>query len=545
MRLLIIHPLDISYSSYQYINALIRALQAFDIETTILAPHESSSRLPLGESSAFQLIPLRYDGPFLSRETKKAINAFDPEIVHVWNPREMTARAALETVIGTGARLVVNYEDPEHFHLDTLQGPANSSRILRHVDKAFVTAQDIEAFAKELNWHWVTKDWQTPPRPGQFIHPVFFAALNHLASGFTGIWHPWVHLLSERFRKPTLLMPYSVDFATRPLPVKGDTQSLRAKLNVPQDATIFLRTGMIYAIVNDQETLFAAFAKHLKQRPNDVLILCGSDGDSKLSNALIKKYGLSDQIRRLGFLNEEEYKALLNAADVFLCPGYPDDYNRYRLAMKIIEYMILGKPMICYASGIGEDMIHGRDALLLDEYTPERFAELMLQMATDPALRQALGQNARARAKEWFNVHTLAPRVAEFYQGLLHAPPPPTQGKPYAPDALPRALLKKLPILLEKGAKRIALYGAGKHTQRLLKYTRLEPLELVCIVDDVLSIEQIEGLPIISPNQLHKYHVDVLLISSDSNEEAMAQNAKVWLPDGIQLEKLYGQACIS
>ena len=545
MRLIIIHPLDISYSSYQYINALSRALQAFDIETTILAPHEPSSRLPLGENPAFQLIPLRYDGPFLSRETKKAINAFDPEIVHAWNPREMTARAALETVIGTGARLVVNYEDPEHFHLDTLQGPANSSRILRHVDKAFVTAQDLEAFSKELNWHWVAKDWQAPPHCGQFIHPVFFAALNHLASGFTGIWHPWVRLLSERFRKPTLLMPYSVDFATRPLPVKGDTQRIRNKLNIPEESTLFLRTGMIYAIVNDQETLFAAFARHLKQRPADVLVLCGADGDPKATSALIDKYGLTTQVRRPGFLGDEDYKSLLDAADVFLCPGYPDEYNRYRLAMKIIEYLILGKPMICYASGIGEDLVHGRDALLLDEYTPERFAQLMLQLATDPALRKTLGANARARAEEWFNVHTLAPRVAEFYKGLLRAPPLPVQGKPYDPDALPRALLRKLPVLLEKGAKRIALYGAGKHTQRLLKYTRLEPLELVCIVDDCLSTGQIEGLPVISPSQLHEHQVDVLLISSDANEESMAQKAKTWLGKGIHLEKLYDHARIS
>lgn len=165
MRLFIVHPLDVSYSSYQYINALVRELKSLDIETAILAPHDSKSQLPHGEAPSFRRIPLVYQGPLLSRETKKAINAFDPDIVHAWNPREMVARATLETVIGTGAPLVVNYEDPEHFHFDTLLGPVNSSRVLRHVDKAFVTAQDIEAFVQELNWHWVVKDWQTPPTP--------------------------------------------------------------------------------------------------------------------------------------------------------------------------------------------------------------------------------------------------------------------------------------------------------------------------------------------------------------------------------------------
>ena len=547
MRLLIVHPLDIAYSSYQYINALVHELKSLDIETAVLAPHDVKSVLPNGEIPSFQVIPMIFNEALLSRETKKTINAFNPDIVHAWNPREMVARAALEAVIGTGAKLVVNYEDPELFHFDTLMGPVKSSHVLRHVDKAFVTAQDIEAFVNEINWHWVVKNWQAPPHSGRFIHPLFFSMLNHMASGFTGIWRPWVQLLRDRFCKPTLLMPYSVDFVTRPLSVKGDTLSIRAKLSIPQDTTLFLRTGMIYAIVNDQETLFAAFAKYLKQRTNGILVLCGSDGDPTATTAMIEKYGLTKHVRRPGFLDEDEYKALLDAADVFLCPGYPDDYNRYRLAMKIIEYLVLGKPMICYASGIGEDLVHGRDALLLDEYTPERFCKLMIQLGDDPALRNTLSRNARARAEEWLDVRKLAPQVTDFYKGLLRAPskPKPPPSTSFDPDALPRALLRKLPQFLANGTKRIALYGAGKHTQRLLKWTDLKPLQIACIVDDRPSISQLDGIPVISADKVREYKVDTLLVSSDAYEESMARNAAAWLPEGIKIERLYSDAHIS
>lgn len=544
IRTLIVHPLDVSYSSYQYINALTARLMEHDVETTILAPHQPATRLAGGGDPSFNIINMVFEKGMLSRDTKREINRFDPDIVHAWNSREMIARAALETVIGTGAKLIVNYEDPEYFHFDTLMGAFKSSSVLRHVDKAFVTAQDVESFVKEMNWHVLWKGLEHNPHSGQFLNPMFFAILNHLASGFTGIWHPWVNLLQERFRKPTLLMPYSVDFSTRPLPIRGDTRVIRAKLKIPDGATVFLRTGMIYAIVNDQETLYAAFAAVLKQRTNSVLVLCGSDGDPALTTSLIEKYGIAAAVRRPGFLSETEYNALLDAGDIFLCPGYPDDYNRYRFAMKIIEYLVLGKPMICYAAGIGESLVHGRDALLLDEYTPQRFCELMIRLSDDPGLRNTLGRNARARAEEWLDVRTLAPQVAEFYRGLLQKQlkPLPAPTTVHDPDALPRALLWKLPQLLASGTKVVALYGAGKHTQRLLKWTHLEPLRIACIVDDRLGPLQLDGIEIVSPEKISDYHFDTLLVSSDSQEERMAKRAAGWLPGGIRIERLYGNS---
>ncbi len=111
----------------------------------------------------------------------------------------------------------------------------------------------------------------------------------------------------------------------------------------------------------------------------------------------------------------DEVLTLLSAADVTLCPGYPGEYNRFRLAGKIVEYMIAGRPMLCYASGIGEDLVDGEDALLLDPYTPDHVSA-QLARAADPALRCRIGRRARALAEEWFDVRPLAARLATFYR---------------------------------------------------------------------------------------------------------------------------------
>src|SRR5690606_35243419 len=135
---------------------------------------------------------------------------------------------------------------------------------------------------------------------------------------------------------------------------------------------------------------------------------------------------------QFGVLPWPEYQKVLAAADVVLCPGYPDEYNRYRLAGKIVEYMLSGKPMVCYAAGIGEDLTHGEDALLLDRYTPSRTFELLLQRADDAPLRRQLGVAARGRAEQWFDVHKAARALFELYtQVIADAPPeqPATSGK--------------------------------------------------------------------------------------------------------------------
>ncbi len=543
MRILIVHQMGLEYPSYKYINDLVIELSKSGNKVSIIAPHGEKTRLLNQEKPAFDIINQEFDSYLLSRNVKRQIAAFDPDIVHVWNPRLKTSRIAIEAVISTGAKLVVNYEDPEHFHFNTLHGPVKTAHVLEHVDKTPLTADDIEAFLSGLNWQWIQKNFQRPEEEG-FLHPLFFAILNHMASGFTGIWQPWTENLEKKFHKPTLMMPYSVDFSKYPRN-EQPSSNIRAKLNIPENAMLFLRSGSIYNMLDDQEPLFAGFAQHLEQTPDSVMVLCGKDETPERTRQYIDRFKLQDSVIKPGFLNQADYNDLLLTADATLCPGYPDEYNHYRLAMKIIEYMIAGKAMICYASGIGENMRDGTDALLLKQYTPETVAEHMRQLTANPELRKTLGANARKRAEEWFDVTRLAPKAHDFYKTILNPPESPVEKEPqqistWRPENLPRALLEKLPSFIRQDINRIALYGAGKHTERLLKLTDLSPLSIQCIVDDNPTRKHIRSFPVIKPENIGKYEVDALLISSDSLESVLQQKAGKWLPPGIKILTLYG-----
>jgi glycosyltransferase involved in cell wall biosynthesis len=415
MRVLIVHPLGLRFAGYPYIEEKVRALAVHGIEVAVLAPFKDETTMVDGRAPSFARIPLQFDGVWTARAVKRSLARFDPDLIHVWTPRALPSRLALEAMVATGARVIVNYEDPEHLHFEQADGPFRSRDILTPLDQAHPTPDDVGRFLASLPWDWVLASLREPFGT-PFLHPLFFGLLNQAAVGFTGIWHPWVRLLAERFEKPSLLMPLAVDLAGVRPPAPGAVSRARAALGIGPETLLLLRAGVIYAFVDDQLPMLEGYAAFLRTHPDSLLVMCGHNYQAERLGAEIARLGIADRVRWLGFLDPPDYAALLAAADVALCPGFPDEYNRFRLAGKIVEYMLAGRPMLCYASGIGEDLVDGRDALLLDPYTPERVAGQLARVADDPGLRQALGRRARELAANWFDVVPLAARLAEFYR---------------------------------------------------------------------------------------------------------------------------------
>ncbi len=97
-----------------------------------------------------------------------------------------------------------------------------------------------------------------------------------------------------------------------------------------------------------------------------------------------------------------------------------------------------------------------------------------------------------------------------------------------------RQRAKQLPA-----GSRIVLFGAGKHTQRCLPIIRRalgQNVHIVGIVDDHKKpTASIGGFPIFHPSDLQQLQADVLLISSDTYESALAQRAAACRPDGASI----------
>ena len=94
---------------------------------------------------------------------------------------------------------------------------------------------------------------------------------------------------------------------------------------------------------------------------------------------------------------------------------------------------------------------------------------------------------------------------------------------------------------VDAGVKRVALYGAGRHTARMMQSTPLWPLDVVGIVDDDCSLQGAKryGLPIHTPSEIRKLPIDAVIISSDRFEAEIYRRISPLESEGIKVLRLY------
>lgn len=95
----------------------------------------------------------------------------------------------------------------------------------------------------------------------------------------------------------------------------------------------------------------------------------------------------------------------------------------------------------------------------------------------------------------------------------------------------------------QAGHRRIALYGAGRHTAAFVRQPwAWRGLTIVAILDDRPAVPAIAGVPVTTPAKLAE-PIDAVVVSSDAHEGPIAAAASAWFgPRGIPVYRLYGDA---
>lgn len=98
----------------------------------------------------------------------------------------------------------------------------------------------------------------------------------------------------------------------------------------------------------------------------------------------------------------------LASARVGLAPMHDDDWSRGKCALKVLQYMAAGLPVLSSPSGVNaEAVVDGETGLLVR--TEDEWVSALRTLADDPVRAQALGEAGRARVE----AHYSLPRVAE------------------------------------------------------------------------------------------------------------------------------------
>jgi glycosyltransferase involved in cell wall biosynthesis len=191
---------------------------------------------------------------------------------------------------------------------------------------------------------------------------------------------------------------------------------VRKELGIPENRVV----GIIVARMDNlkgHDTLIRAAAV-LRQRAATapVTLLIAGDGAERANReSLAKELGLSEKdVRFLGF--RSDVPDLLAASDFFTLPSLTEG-----LPLSILEAMTHRLPTVATpVGGIPELITDGTHGLLTPVNDADALAAAVATLASNPVLRQTLGEAAAERARGEFSFEQMTRRYEALYYRLCH-----------------------------------------------------------------------------------------------------------------------------
>jgi glycosyltransferase involved in cell wall biosynthesis len=171
------------------------------------------------------------------------------------------------------------------------------------------------------------------------------------------------------------------------------------------------------------ETLVRAVgrSKLRGQMPLSLIIAGGSRSGHKDADerdrirSIVRELGIEEFTSFPGRLKDEDMPVHFAAADVCVVPSHYEPFG-----LVAIEAMASGTPVVASeVGGLKYTVVPEQTGLLAPPKDEAAFAEAIDRILSDPAWRDELGRNARARVEQEFSWDGVAAQLSELYTALL------------------------------------------------------------------------------------------------------------------------------
>lgn len=183
--------------------------------------------------------------------------------------------------------------------------------------------------------------------------------------------------------------------------------------------------------VNDDETVCIGMVGRLWEQKNPFCLALAAReviksaegrahfffiGDGELRDDLeefVRSEGIQEYVTILGW--RDDVPALLGALDIFVLPSRWEG-----MPLAILEAMASRVPVIVSDIPGNNDLVaHGVDGLIFESENSLQLADRILQLIMDPGFRRQLGENARAKVVNHYQLSTRQQKVLDVYCDLL------------------------------------------------------------------------------------------------------------------------------
>ena len=193
-----------------------------------------------------------------------------------------------------------------------------------------------------------------------------------------------------------------------------DRAECRSALGLPPDLRTMLYVGRL-AREKNLGVLFEMAARAFAVDPSLRLLLV-SDGPYRGEcAATVRRLGIGDRVRFVGYVPRAEVDRYYAAADLFVFPSITETQG-----LVVQEAMTYGLPAVAVAGGGASAGIEPGENGLVVRNSPDDFARAVLRVLADEALHSRMAA-AAARAGRGNGVDEMAESVLEVYRGAIRA----------------------------------------------------------------------------------------------------------------------------
>jgi glycosyltransferase involved in cell wall biosynthesis len=149
-----------------------------------------------------------------------------------------------------------------------------------------------------------------------------------------------------------------------------------------------------------------------------VALLVGNGPQREALQQKAKALGLSDRVKFLGEVTDDELAALYHACDIFVLPSIT---RQEAFGVVQLEAMASGKPVISTDLGTGVAWVnqHGETGLVVPPGDALALRDAMQRLLADPALCATMGAAAAHRARSVFSVDRMIDATLALYRDVV------------------------------------------------------------------------------------------------------------------------------
>ncbi len=203
----------------------------------------------------------------------------------------------------------------------------------------------------------------------------------------------------------------------------GPRSAARRALGVPEDAYLLLFVGRIQPL-KAPDVLLRAAARLVELDPSlrDRLVVAVVGGPSgsglarpEALQSLAAELGLTDVVRFVPPVPQDLLPQWYRAADVTVVPSYSESFG-----LVAIESQACGTPVVAASvGGLRTAVADGFSGVLVSGHDPGEYAEVLADLARDPARRAALSRGALLHAGRFGWAATAAGMLEVYSDALL------------------------------------------------------------------------------------------------------------------------------